>query len=242
MGLSRRQAKPPGTASGALDADVRRVDPDRWLASRFIGDRAARADVVALYAFDHELARAAKAASNALIAEIRLTWWREAVDEIFAGAPARGHPAARALALAVARHGLPRGPLDAMIEARLGALDGASLTLETAIAWADAVGGSATSLAALVLDPLTPGEAVAPAGRAWGLGLLRRSGLAEGRDFDDQLGATLDLAGRAAQVASARAFPALAAVTLLRDDLRGRSPGEIARRLRLVWAVLRGRI
>jgi len=40
-----------------LDALIRRVDPDRWLSSRFVGDPAARADLVALYALDHELAR-----------------------------------------------------------------------------------------------------------------------------------------------------------------------------------------
>jgi phytoene synthase len=42
-----------------LDALVRRMDPDRWLASRFIADRQARADVVALYAFNYQLARVA---------------------------------------------------------------------------------------------------------------------------------------------------------------------------------------
>ena len=43
-----------------LDALVLSVDPDRWLASRLIAEPEARADVVALYAFDHELARAPK--------------------------------------------------------------------------------------------------------------------------------------------------------------------------------------
>jgi len=36
-----------------IDALVRRVDPDRWLASRFIADAQARADVIALYAFNY---------------------------------------------------------------------------------------------------------------------------------------------------------------------------------------------
>ena len=85
-----------------LDALVRRVDPDRWLSSRFIADPGARADVIALYAFDHELARAPRWRSNALLGEIRLTWWREALDEIFDGRPVRRHPTAQALAEAVA--------------------------------------------------------------------------------------------------------------------------------------------
>ena len=52
-----------------LDALVRRVDPDRWLASRFIADPKARTDVIALYAFNYELARVAGGVSNALMGD-----------------------------------------------------------------------------------------------------------------------------------------------------------------------------
>jgi len=75
-----------------LDASVRRHDPDRWLASRFIGEAQARADVIALYAFNHEIARVAGAVSNPLMGEIRLTWWGEAVAEIYEGRAVRKHP------------------------------------------------------------------------------------------------------------------------------------------------------
>ncbi|HWA61369.1 MAG TPA: squalene/phytoene synthase family protein, partial [Caulobacteraceae bacterium] len=106
-----------------FDAAVRAGDPDRWLASRLIGDPAARADVLALLAFDLELARAPRRASNALIGEIRLTWWREALDEIFGAGPVRQHPVALALADVVARRGLPRAPLEGLVEARYVELD-----------------------------------------------------------------------------------------------------------------------
>src|SRR3954468_9374408 len=98
----------PEDDPGDLDALIRRVDPDRWMSSRFIADPLARADVIAIYAFDHELARAPKVSSNPLIGEIRLTWWREALDEVFEGRPVRRHPTAEALALAVRRRDLPR--------------------------------------------------------------------------------------------------------------------------------------
>ena len=98
-----------------LDSLIARVDPDRWLASRFIGDAAARSDVIALYAYDHELGRARKAATTPLMAEIRLTWWREALDEIFEDRPVRRHPTAEALGGAVRRRRLQRAPLEAMM-------------------------------------------------------------------------------------------------------------------------------
>jgi phytoene synthase len=100
-----------------LDAVVRRVDPDRWLASRFIADARARADVVAIYAFEHELARALAVTREPLMAEIRLTWWADAIAEIFEGRPVRRHPVTLALAETVKRHDLPRGPFDALVEA-----------------------------------------------------------------------------------------------------------------------------
>ena len=39
-----------------IDSLIKRVDPDRWLASRLIADPQARADVLAILAVDHELA------------------------------------------------------------------------------------------------------------------------------------------------------------------------------------------
>ncbi len=109
-----------------LDEAVRRHDPDRWLASRFIGDAEERADVVALYAFNHELARVAGAVTNPIMGEIRLTWWLEALAEIYEGRAVRRHPVTEALARAVERRRLPRELLEAMVEARFPELDGAA--------------------------------------------------------------------------------------------------------------------
>jgi phytoene synthase len=227
---------------GDLDELIRRVDPDRWLASRFIGDPAARADVIALLAYDHELARAPRAASNALMAEIRLTWWREALDEIYAGGPARRHPTAQALAEAVRRRSLPRAPLDAMIDGRIAVLDRTALDADEAVAWADAVAGSATVLAAMSLDPAAPPEAAAPAGRAWGLTLLRRAGLAAPETVDALLPRALADARTSARKLSVAAFPAVLHVGLARWDIAARSPPDWRRRLSLVIASATGRI
>lgn len=218
-------------ADSDLEAQVRRLDPDRWLASRFVTDESARADLIALYAFDHELGRAPRVASNPLVGEIRLTWWREALDEAFEGRPVRKHPTALAIADAILRRSLPRAPLEAMIDARLIEVDGGPSTLEQAIAWADGVGGGAMRAAALILDPAAPEAATAAAGRAWGLGRY------------PQIAGTVDAAKaaraearRAVKGLSVAAFPAVL-------PLAAQAPGsDLAKRLRLTWASATGRV
>ncbi len=229
-------------ADDELDEAVRRADPDRWLASRFIADREARADVVALYAFDNELARAGRLASNPLIAEIRLTWWREALDEIFGGKPVRRHPTATALARAVRGHSLPRAPLEAMIDARIDTLQTTRFELDAAHLWADAVGGSAAVLAARRLDLATDAEAARPAGHAWGLFRLGQAGLAAGDDFDRGLKEALGQADRAARSLSAAAYPAAVHATLARAGPSDGQLSGVTKRARLVWAMMRGRL
>ena len=209
-----------------LDDLIRRVDPDRWLSSRFIGDAQARTDVIALYAFDHELARAPRVASNPLLGEIRLTWWREALDEIFEGRTARHHPAVQALAAAVARNGLARAPLEAMIDARYRELDSTPMTDAEALDWARETGGQAALLAATVLDPGGEPSLALAAGVIWTL--ARRGSVPS----DLRTQARADARGL-----SAEAFPAAAHAALA-----GRSGSEFGKRLRLMVAVARGRI
>ncbi|WP_293575750.1 squalene/phytoene synthase family protein, partial [Phaeobacter sp.] len=70
----------------------------------------------ALYAFNLELARAPWASNEAMIAEMRVQWWRDVGAEIEGGGPVRRHfvatPLARVLRPDLARH------IDAMAEAR----------------------------------------------------------------------------------------------------------------------------
>jgi phytoene synthase len=225
-----------------LDALIRRVDPDRWLTSRFIADPAARADVIAVYAFDHELGRAPRAASTALLAEIRLTWWREVLDEIFAGGSPRRHPVAEALGDAVRRRGLQRPPLEAMIDGQIEALDLADLDQTAALAWADAAQGSAATLAATILDPASPIPPAAIAGRAWGLALLRRSGRAGDEVIRPLLQRALDEARQLARTLSVAALPAALPARLAGFELAGRQPGPLAKRLSLILATATGRL
>jgi len=219
-----------------LDGEVRRVDPDRWLASRFITDPRRRADVVALYAFDHQLARAGVAATNPLAAEIRLVWWREAVDEVFAGGAIRRHPTVEALATAVRAWSLPRAPMEAVIEAYIDVLQTPWFEIAEALAWAGQAQGSLAGLAARVLG----GEAAQaePAGLVWGLTLMRRAGKAGGAEFETGLRKGLADARRAARALPAAAFPAALCATLARAD----GASELEKRARLTLAALTGRL
>lgn len=217
-----------------LDALLRRVDPDRWLSSRFIGDLEARADVMALYAFDHELARAPRVASNALLGEMRLTWWREAVEEIFEGRPVRHHPAAQALAKAVARRGLAREALETLIDARYRELDPAPMAEAELLDWARDTGGLVAQVAAQMLDPATEAKMALAGGSAWALGKR----LADSPDLRPTFLKVIHAARSASRNLSVAAFPAVAHAALA-----GRpASNDFARRLRLTIAVARGKI
>ena len=58
---------------------VQRHDPDRFLTALF-APAARREALFVLYAVNHELARAREAASNPMLALIRLQWWREVAE------------------------------------------------------------------------------------------------------------------------------------------------------------------
>lgn len=219
-----------------LDALVARVDPDRWLSSRLIGPAQDRADVIALYAYDHELARAPKVASNALLGEIRLAWWREVLDEAFGSGPVRRHPTAVALADVVARRGLPRATLEAMIDARYRQLDPEPLEAAEAVLLAQETAGAAARLAALILADAGEGDRAEAAGALWALGRRR---LAGEPSPSPELIASLREQARGLGVA---AFPAGAHGALARAYGRGREPSPLGKRWRITLAALTGRI
>jgi phytoene/squalene synthetase len=84
------------TACAAL---VERGDPDRFRAA-MAAPPPARNVLFPLYAFNLEVARAPQVASEPLIGEMRLQWWRDALAEIAAGGPVRRHEVTTPLALA----------------------------------------------------------------------------------------------------------------------------------------------
>jgi phytoene synthase len=99
---------------------VRRIarsgDPDRALAALF-APRVLRADLLALTAFNVELARIAEQVSEPELGGIRLQWWRDAPARAVQG-EATGHPVADALGEAQRRHALAPERIEGLIDAR----------------------------------------------------------------------------------------------------------------------------
>jgi len=229
-----------------LDDLVRRVDPDRWLASRFIAEPDARTDVIALYAYNYELARVAGGVSNALMGEIRLTWWREAMEELAAGKAPRKHPTVEALA----KSALDPLALAAMAEARFADLDEGPLAGEAEVlAYVDATAGALAVLAARRLDPSADPHAVKGAARAYGLaGLWRLKLVGRSRlpadwsqgDTVARVAAQLRIARTEVRRLPVAAFAAVAPAALAGTYVRDRIPGELEKKARLTWSVATG--
>ena len=180
-----------------------------------------RADLITLYAFEAELMAVPTRVTQPLLAEMRYVWWREQMDGVFAGTARKGHPVLEALTDLVSRHGLPRPPFDALIEAHIGRVHGQPHDLD-----AFYVGPMQTAVQVLA----GPGQdaRVAEAARVRGLSQTGRAGEANAL----RAAANRDLAGL-----PVHAFPAVAAAALTRPD----AP-EFLKRLTLVVASVRGRI
>lgn len=210
-----------------LDITIRDHAPDRWLSSRFVTDAAARADLIALYALDHELTRIPHLVSDPLMGEIRMTWWREGLEEIADGRPVRPHPVLKA----VAGGALPAIALAALAEARLGDLDGVK-SGEALLVHIDATEGLVMALAARRLSAAATADHVAQAARALGLARLDPPAALQ----------ALDAARDPLKALPVAAFPAVAHAVLARRYARGASPGPLEKRLRVFLAVMTGRV
>lgn len=185
---------------GECDRLLQSHDPDRWLACRFIPVRH-RAAVVALYAFNADVARIRSVISEPLAGEMRLQYWRDVLN-----GPDQDHanPLASALWAVLKRYQLPVAPLLALLDARVDDLYDSPPVDVTAL---ELYCGETCSVlfryAALILadgGETGPAALSGTAGVAYAMtGLLRASGwlAAEGRvviplDLLDAQGLTAD--------------------------------------------------
>ena len=97
-------------------AQVRAHDRDRYLTALFAPE-ASRGALMALYAFNLEIAKTRETVSEPILGQMRLQWWRETIEGIYGGST-RQHEVATALSAAIETHGLSRDYLDRMVDAR----------------------------------------------------------------------------------------------------------------------------
>ncbi|MDR7038413.1 phytoene synthase [Methylobacterium sp. BE186] len=158
------------------EALVREGDADRYFATLFAPAQE-RPHLFALYAFSLTIARVREAASNPMAGEIRLQWWRDALQGEARG-DVRANPVAAALEDAIVRRRLGRQPFVDLIDARVFDLyDDPMPRVNDLEGYCGETASSLFRLASLVLsDGAEPGGAAAAghAGVAYGItGLLR---------------------------------------------------------------------
>jgi len=156
------------------EALVRKHDYDRYLAALFAPE-AVRTDLFAIYAFNYEIAKIGESVRNPAAGQIRLQWWRDAIDEIYSGARSRTE-GLKALATAISRHQLPKSLLEATLDSRERDLDPAPFPDLAALElYADAASGHIMRLALRVLGAGDTLDSMAhEAGIAYAItGLLR---------------------------------------------------------------------
>lgn len=227
---------------------VRREDRDRYLLALFApSDR--RADVLALYAFNAELARIRGHVSETMIGRIKLQWWRDVIANIYAGKGApQGNPVTEALAEAIKNNGLSQSHFETIISTREREMDaeGPFGTVMDMEAFAE---GTSARLIDLVLEVLgAPAiQAAKHVGIAYGMARLIRAMLMQDASVDVSayIATAQDHLRQArANPINRRAVPALLAATMAEQYLRAANSDVANVRpgiLRLIWNSWRGK-
>ncbi|MCL1629323.1 squalene/phytoene synthase family protein [Roseibaca sp. V10] len=154
----------------ALEDKVAASDPDRFAASLTASPQERR-KLWVLYAFNLEIARAPYLTQEPMIAQMRLQFWTDVLDDISTGKPPRAHEVADPLAALWRDHALPVELGHQMIAARHWHIDRAPFAdINAWLAHIDQSAGNLMWLAARVLGAQDSAEAATRAmGRASGI-------------------------------------------------------------------------
>lgn len=146
-------------------------DRERFL-SAMLAPVPVRRALVALIAWNLEIAKVGEIASDEMIGLIRYQWWRDALEEIYSGKPARQHAIVLELAEAIAVYALPKEPFMEVISAREADLDAQPFaTMDALDDYARRTGGTFLKLWLHVLGvkDTQAQEAAEHVGAAWAL-------------------------------------------------------------------------
>jgi 15-cis-phytoene synthase len=242
--MDKPQSSAPPLAPDYCQGLVRRQDEDRWLAAGYAqGD--AKRRLLALHAFHIELKNIPAAVSEPPLGEIRLQWWREALQEIRAGKRPRAHPVVEALAAAGFADEKFEAAIERAIDAAARPLYGEGYTgIDDLADWLTAAEASFDGVAVSLLggDEVLCAAAV-KAGTAFALvreGASLAPALAS--EIPARARSIINDAAAGLQNAPPDIAPALAHLSLTRRYLkRRRGAFPLAKRLRIFISIARGR-
>lgn len=196
---------------------VRDADRERFLGALFAPEPR-RSGLLALLAFDHELARTRSVTREPMLARIRLEWWREAMAEAAGSGKPRAQPIVEVLTETVRRHGLAVEAMVDLIDAREEEVEGPLDVMRAGHALAD------LELGVLGVEDAASRQAAHAVGAAWLMG--------EGPERDQLVGDARALRRKVDPAALPILLPALSL---------GRPLGPLRRPLAYWWAARRGR-
>jgi phytoene synthase len=243
-------------------SQLKSVDPDRLRACVF-ADKDGRERLQLLYAFHYELAKVPELVSEPMVGQIRYQWWRDAIAEIYEGKSVRKHEVATLLADMLLDYDVPRFWIDRLIDGRERDLDPRPFAnIDEAKDYCRQTSGVLMQIAVKLLGT-EPSEAVLLVGEAWGMtGLARayghyQKGMLSALGFKDlcqaakesHKSAARDLRALPSSIFPAIAYAALVPRFLTRLTDSKHDPktmtvryGPLLKQLRLMGAVMRGRI
>jgi len=149
---------------------VREQDRDRYICDLFAPAHV-RSQLFALHAFDIEISRIRNVVSDPMLGEIRLQWWRDALE-----ASGGEHPVATAIVNVIHAAGLPADAFGRVLQARLFDLyDDPMPDMATFEGYAGDTASAMFQLTALVLAEGTPADSATAAGHAGVAATLARA-------------------------------------------------------------------
>ena len=216
MSVTAEPYRAPDVSLRYVLDEVRTHDRDRFLGALFAPEPARR-DLLAILAFDRELARTQNVAREPMLRRIRLQWWREVAHEVAGPGKPRAQPIVESLSETARRHALSPDDFVALIDAREEEVDGPLDVLRAGRALAD------LELAVRGVDHAPTRSAARAIAAAWlmGEGLERDALVAEARTLRREI--------------DARALPVLLPALSLGGIAAWRKP------LAYWWAAKRGR-
>ncbi len=147
-------------------------DPDRFFLT-LLQPAAVRPALWALLAFNYEVAKTREVVSDPTLGFMRLQWWREALENIYAGNPPPAHEVLEPLDAAIRAHDLPFDLFDRLITGREFDLE--KVTPDSIDELKQYISGTVTPLTLLMLKVCGQSDAgAAQISAAYGIvGLMR---------------------------------------------------------------------